>query len=94
MREGCVERPLCVADSLLAGRVISRVISEFRVDLPLASLLQAPTVADMALVITQRRAKAADQTDIERMLAELEALSAGEANQLFGEDSTDLREEI
>ena len=79
-------------DSLLAGKVVSRVISEFRVELPLRSLFQAPTVADMALAITQRRSKAADQEDVERMLAELEALSGEEAKQLLAQESGAVRE--
>jgi hypothetical protein len=40
-------------DSLLAGRVISRVISRLRVEVRLRSLLDSPTVADMAVVITR-----------------------------------------
>ena len=79
-------------DSLLAGQVISRVISEFRVDLPLRSLFRAPTVAEMALAITQRRAKAADQADIDRMLAELEALSNEEAQSLLADDNAKVQE--
>ncbi len=43
----------------------------------------------MAVAITQSQAKAADPGDIERMLAELEALSADEAKQLLaGETET------
>ena len=61
--------------------VISRVIKTFRVELPLRSLFDAPTVADMAVAITQSQAKAADPGDIERMLAELEALSGNEASE-------------
>ena len=81
-------------DSLLAGQVISRVINTFRVELPLQSLFQAPTVADMALAITQRRAKAADQAAYDRMLVELEALTAEKAKELLaGEGSTGISHE-
>lgn len=61
--------------SLLATQVISWVISTFHVELPLRSMFQSPTVADMALAVSQTQAKAADPTDIERLLTELEALS-------------------
>ena len=66
----------------------SGVISEFRVELPLRTLFQAPTVADMALVITQHRAKLADQADIDRMLTDLETLTSEEAKQHLVEDDT------
>ncbi len=39
-------------DSLLASQVVTRVIHTLRVDLPLATLFGAPTVADMALLVT------------------------------------------
>ena len=74
-------------DSLLAGQIISRVIRAFQVKLPLRTLFEAPTVADMAVAITQSQAKVADPEDIERLLAELEALSAGEAEQLLAEET-------
>ena len=70
-------------DSLLASQVISRVISAFRVELPLRTLFEAPTVADMAVAITQSQAEGAKPEDIERLLAELEALSVGEAKQVL-----------
>jgi len=78
-------------DSLLAGQVISRVISTFRVELPLRSLFEAPTVADMALAITQSQVNQAEPADIERMLAELEALSDTEAKQLLADGSPGIR---
>ena len=74
-------------DSLLAGQVISRVIKTFRVELPLRLLFEAPTVADMAVVIVQHQAKKAEQEDIERLLAELEGISGEEAQRLLGDEN-------
>jgi len=67
-------------DSLLASRVISRVIHTFRIDVPLRMLFDAPTVAAMASVITQNTSKQAKREDVERMLAEVERLSEEQAN--------------
>jgi acyl carrier protein len=72
--------------SLLATQVISRVINSFRVKVPLKSLFQAPTVADMAVVIVQNQAEKAGNTDIEHMLTELETLSDEEALRTFGDE--------
>ena len=62
-------------DSLRAGQVVSRVISTFGVESPIQALMRSPTVADMSLMITQRRAEDAGETDVSRILANLEALS-------------------
>lgn len=59
-------------DSLLATQVMSRVIHTFKVDVPLRALFESPTVASMAMIITHYQAHQAQ--DIERLLAELEAL--------------------
>ena len=69
--------------SLMATQIISRVIDRFRVELPVKSLLEAPTVAEMAVVIVQNQAKKAGEEELNRMLAELEALSDEEAQQLL-----------
>jgi acyl carrier protein len=74
--------------SLAASRVISRVIESFRVELPVKSLFESPTIANMALVITQNQAKRAEQADIECMLAELEAMTDDRAAEIFGESAT------
>lgn len=71
--------------SLKATQIISRVIDRFRVELPVKSLFEAPTVAEMAVVITQNQAKKAEKEDVSRTLAELEALSDEEAQQLLAD---------
>ena len=43
--------------SLEATRVVSRVIKTFQVDVPLQALFAAPTVAEMAAMITEHQAK-------------------------------------
>jgi amino acid adenylation domain-containing protein len=70
--------------SLLATRVIARVIKTFRLELPSKALFESPTVADMAIVVTQNQARAVGEEDLDRMLRELETISEAEAQQLIG----------
>jgi amino acid adenylation domain-containing protein len=72
--------------SLAATRVVSQVINVFRVGLPVQSLLQAPTVADMATAVLLAKIKEIGQEDIERMLIELESLSDEAARRLAEEN--------
>ena len=76
-------------DSLLATQVISRVINTFRVNVPLRSLFQAATVADMAVVIVHKQVEKAESKEIERLLTELDALSDEEAERIINEDGNE-----
>jgi acyl carrier protein len=72
--------------SLQATQIISRVIRTLQVELPVQALFDAPTVAEMAVVITQHQAQTATEEDIERMLTEVEALSDESAKKLSADD--------
>jgi amino acid adenylation domain-containing protein len=73
--------------SLAASRVISRVIQTFQLDIPLRSLFDSPTVAEMARVITMNQARKASQEELERMLREVEAVSEEEAKTLLAKEN-------
>jgi amino acid adenylation domain-containing protein len=70
--------------SLAATRVVSQVIKKFQLELPLQSLFQSPTVAEMAAVIDERQKNRLTEEDLERILTALEAMSEEEAKKLGG----------
>ncbi|MGH8056371.1 MAG: non-ribosomal peptide synthetase, partial [Candidatus Entotheonellia bacterium] len=72
--------------SLSATQIVSRVWKTFQVELALRELLEASTVADMAVVITQRLASEGELDDIAGLLAQVEALSDAQAQQLLIEE--------
>jgi amino acid adenylation domain-containing protein len=69
--------------SLAATRVVSQVIQQFQIEVPLQLLFQSPTVAEMAAVITEHQAKKLGRGDLERILADLESISDEEAQRLL-----------
>jgi acyl carrier protein len=71
--------------SLLATQVISRVRSTFRVQLPLRSLFDAPTVAGLADQIAQMPQSSEDE-EVAKLLRELEGLSDEEAERLLANE--------
>jgi hypothetical protein len=56
-------------------QVISRIIAKFKVELPISFLLNSPTVAEMAVVISNHQGKKLGENELERVLTELESLS-------------------
>jgi phthiocerol/phenolphthiocerol synthesis type-I polyketide synthase E len=60
--------------SLLATQLNARLASRLGVEMSLAALLQAPTIAELAIAIVARQAEEADPDALERLLGELEEL--------------------
>lgn len=68
--------------SLAAGRIVAEVIKAFEIDIPLATLFNAPTVADMAAVVNDHLANSIGESEVARILAELETLTDEDAQRL------------
>lgn len=64
--------------SLAAMRVVSRVIKQFQLELPVQSLFESPTVAEMAAIITANQAKLASDEDLAQMLREVDVMTEEE----------------
>jgi len=62
-------------DSLLAGRLICQVRDVFHIEVPLRTLFDTPTVADMAAEVERNLAKDFPPDEIDRILVEAQGLS-------------------
>ncbi len=73
--------------SLLATQLNARLYANLNVEMSLAALLQAPTIAQLADIITQQRAEAAEPQLIEQLITEVGGLSSDEIEQLLAAEN-------
>jgi acyl transferase domain-containing protein len=73
--------------SLLATQLTARISSRLQVEISLATVLQAPTVAELAQVIADAQLARADPETLARMLAEVGDLTDEELESLLAEDN-------
>ena len=71
--------------SLSATRVVSRVFEQYQLEIPLQSLFQSPTIAEMAAVISEHKGKMLDEIELATILDELASLSDAEAQRHVSE---------
>ncbi|MDZ7376799.1 MAG: phosphopantetheine-binding protein [candidate division KSB1 bacterium] len=69
--------------SLLATQMVSRVRDIFQIEIPLQKIFETPTIAGLALAITQFRAQLNQNEQLDQLLFELEQLSDAEAENLL-----------
>lgn len=69
--------------SLLATQIISRIRNRFRVQMPLHSFLESPTVAGLAEKIAHCPPAESEEEEMARLLQELEGVSDEEAERLL-----------
>ena len=69
--------------SLAATQIVSRVLQQFQLEIPVRSFLESPTVAAMAAVIAEYQAKTIGEPQLERILAEVESISEEKAKQFL-----------
>jgi NAD(P)-dependent dehydrogenase (short-subunit alcohol dehydrogenase family)/acyl carrier protein len=71
--------------SLLATQLSARLYSKLQVEMSLATLLQAPTVAELAVAVVGAQVEHADPAALESMLAEIGQLSESDVRRLLAE---------
>ncbi len=79
--------------SLLATQVMSRMQNAFSVELPLRQMFESPTVAELAIIITETQHKRGSDTQQAQILRELDSMTEEDAQGHMDEiDSTITKE--
>lgn len=65
-------------DSLQAAQIVARVLTTYHVQVPLRTLFASPTIAAMAVLVTQALAEQTDPELLAQLLAEVEARITGQ----------------
>jgi phthiocerol/phenolphthiocerol synthesis type-I polyketide synthase E len=73
--------------SLLATQLNARLYAAMQVEMPLASLLQAPTVAELAIAVCARQAAQVDAGTLDDLLAGIESMSEEELEAVLSEEA-------
>jgi amino acid adenylation domain-containing protein len=69
--------------SLLGTQLISRIKENFGLDVPLRVLFEAPTIAEMALIITRMEVERGDQEEIMGLMDEIGSLSDSDLDEML-----------
>jgi amino acid adenylation domain-containing protein len=69
--------------SLMATQLVSRINIAYAIDLPLRRVLEAPTVADLAVAVATRQAEEQEEGQLADVLAQLEGLSDLEVSEML-----------
>ena len=69
--------------SLLATQIVSRMRRAFSIELPLRRLFESPTVAELAVIITESQAQRAREVELAEILHDVEARTEEEAQKLL-----------
>jgi len=75
-------------DSLIATQLTARIQNDFQIELPIAALFETPTVASLAERITREQLSALPDTELDRILAELEELTDEEAQRILDRETS------
>jgi polyketide synthase 12 len=78
-------------NSLLAIQIVTRANAALGTDLPMAALLETPTIAELARRVEASR-PVTDEAELERLLAEIESLSVDEAEARLAQELQTLGE--